>query len=73
MASGKPEMKSTRKISLRRQLDTFDTTSLVVDSAIGPDILVIPSLIAALIMPVSILILFELSKVVELTPVKYSS
>ena len=49
-------MKSTRKVSLRRQLNTFDTTSLVVGSAIGADIFVIPSLIAALIGPVSILI-----------------
>ncbi|HYB84196.1 MAG TPA: amino acid permease [archaeon] len=49
-------MRSTRRVSLRRQLNTFDTTSLVVGSAIGADIFVIPSLIAALIGPVSILI-----------------
>jgi len=49
-------MRSTRKVSLRRQLNTFDTTSLVVGSAVGADIFVIPSLIAALIGPVSILI-----------------
>jgi len=49
-------MKSTRRVSLRRQLNTYDTTSLVVGSAIGADIFVIPSLIAALIGPVSILI-----------------
>ena len=49
-------MKPARKVSLRRQLNTFDTTSLVVGSAIGADIFVIPSLIAALIGPVSILI-----------------
>ena len=50
-------MKSTtRSVSLRRQLNTFDTTSLVVGSAIGADIFVIPSLIAALIGPVSIII-----------------
>ena len=49
-------MKTTSKVSLRRQLNTFDTTSLVVGSAIGADIFVIPSLIAALIGPVSILI-----------------
>jgi len=49
-------MKSTRKVSLRRQLNTYDTTSLVVGSAIGADIFVIPSLIAALIGPVSIFI-----------------
>ena len=51
-------MKTTRRVSLRRQLNTFDTTSLVVGSAIGADIFVIPSLIAALIGPVSILIWF---------------
>jgi len=45
-----------RRVSLRRQLNTFDTTSLVVGSAVGADIFVIPSLIAALIGPVSILI-----------------
>ena len=41
-------MTSTRIVSLHRQLDTRDTTSLVVGSAIGADIFVIPSLIAAL-------------------------
>jgi len=46
----------SRKVSLRRQLNTFDTTSLVVGSAIGADIFVIPSLIAQIIGPVSILI-----------------
>ena len=51
-------MSSSRKVSLRRQLNTFDTTSLVIGSAIGADIFVIPSLIAALIGPVSILIWF---------------
>ena len=49
-------MQSTRKVSLRRQLNTFDTISLVVGSAIGADIFVIPSLIAGLIGPVSIFI-----------------
>jgi amino acid transporter len=49
-------MQPTRKVSLRRQLNAYDTTSLVVGSAIGADIFVIPSLIAALIGPVSILI-----------------
>ena len=49
-------MSSAQKVSLRRQLNTFDTTSLVIGSAIGADIFVIPSLIAALIGPVSILI-----------------
>lgn len=48
----------SRKISLRRQLNTFDTTSLVVGSAIGADIFVIPALIAQIIGPVSILIWF---------------
>lgn len=48
----------TRKVSLRRQLNTFDTTSLVVGSAIGADIFVIPSLIARIVGPVSILIWF---------------
>jgi amino acid transporter len=51
-------MQSTRKVSLRRQLNTFDTISLVVGSAIGADIFVIPSLIAGLIGPVSIFIWF---------------
>jgi amino acid transporter len=51
-------MQSTRKVSLRRQLNTFDTVSLVVGSAIGADIFVIPSLIAGLIGPVSIVIWF---------------
>jgi len=51
-------LKPARKVSLRRQLNTFDTTSLVVGSAIGADIFVIPSLIAALIGPVSLLIWF---------------
>ena len=51
-------MQSARKVSLRRQLNTFDTISLVVGSAIGADIFVIPSLIAGLIGPVSILIWF---------------
>lgn len=48
----------SRKVSLRRQLNTFDTTSLVVGSAIGADIFVIPSLIARIVGPVSILIWF---------------
>jgi APA family basic amino acid/polyamine antiporter len=48
----------TRRVSLRRQLNTFDTTSLVVGSAIGADIFVIPSLIARIVGPVSILIWF---------------
>jgi amino acid transporter len=49
-------MKPTRRVTLRRQLNTFDTTSLVVGSAVGADIFVIPSLIAGLIGPISILI-----------------
>jgi len=48
----------SRKVSLRRQLNTFDTISLVVGSAIGADIFVIPSLIARIIGPFSILIWF---------------
>lgn len=48
----------TRRVSLRRQLNTFDTTSLVVGSAIRADIFVIPSLIARIVGPVSILIWF---------------
>ena len=48
----------SRKVSLRRQLNTFDTTSLVVGSAIGADIFVIPALIARIMGPVSILIWF---------------
>jgi amino acid transporter len=51
-------MKPARHVSLRRQLNTYDTISLVVGSAIGADIFVIPSLIAGLIGPVSILIWF---------------
>ena len=48
----------SRRVSLRRQLNTFDTTSLVVGSAIGADIFVIPALIARIVGPVSILIWF---------------
>ncbi len=48
----------SRKVSLRRQLNTYDTTSLVVGSAIGADIFVIPALIARIIGPISILIWF---------------
>jgi amino acid transporter len=48
----------SRKVSLRRQLNTFDTISLVVGSAIGADIFVIPSLIARIVGPFSILIWF---------------
>lgn len=48
----------TRRVTLRRQLNTYDTTSLVVGSAIGADIFVIPALIARIVGPVSILIWF---------------
>jgi amino acid transporter len=48
----------SRKVSLRRQLNTYDTTSLVVGSAIGADIFVIPALIARIVGPVSIVIWF---------------
>ena len=46
----------TTKVSLRRQLNTFDATSLVVGSAIGADIFVIPSLTAKLLGPASIIV-----------------
>ena len=46
----------TRKVTLRRQLNTFDTTSLVVGSAIGADIFVVPALSAKLLGPASLLI-----------------
>jgi len=46
----------SRKVSLRRQLNTFDTTSLVVGSAIGADIFVVPALGAKLLGPASLLI-----------------
>jgi len=45
-----------RKVTLRRQLNTFDTTSLVVGSAIGADIFVVPALSAKLLGPASLLI-----------------
>ncbi len=48
----------TRKVSLRRQLNTFDTTSLVIGSAIGADIFVVPALSARLLGPASLLIWF---------------
>ncbi|HUK50624.1 MAG TPA: amino acid permease [Terriglobales bacterium] len=46
----------SRRITLRRQLNTFDTTSLVVGSAIGADIFVVPALSARLLGPASLLI-----------------
>ena len=46
----------SRKIALSRQLNTFDTTSLVVGSAIGADIFVVPALGARLLGPASLLI-----------------
>lgn len=46
----------SRKVTLRRQLNTFDTTSLVVGSAIGADIFVVPALSAKLLGPASLLI-----------------
>ena len=48
----------SRKVSLRRQLNTFDTVSLVVGSAIGADIFVVPALSAKLLGPASLLIWF---------------
>ena len=44
------------KVTLRRQLNTFDTTNLVVGSTIGADIFVVPALAARLIGPASILV-----------------
>jgi APA family basic amino acid/polyamine antiporter len=46
----------SRKVALSRQLNTFDTTSLVVGSAIGADIFVVPALSARLLGPASLLI-----------------
>jgi len=46
----------TRRVSLNRQLNTFDTVSLVIGSAIGADIFVIPALGAKLLGPASLLI-----------------
>ena len=46
----------SRKVALRRQLNTFDTTSLVVGSAIGADIFVVPALSAKLLGPASLLV-----------------
>ena len=55
--SGLVELSSlSRKVTLRRQLNTFDTTSLVVGSAIGADIFVVPALSAKLLGPASLLI-----------------
>ena len=48
----------SRKVALSRQLNTFDTTSLVVGSAIGADIFVVPALSARLLGPVSLVIWF---------------
>lgn len=46
----------SRKVTLRRHLNTFDTTSLVVGSAIRADIFVVPALSAKLLGPASLLI-----------------
>ncbi len=46
----------SRKITLKRQLNTFDTISLVVGSSIGADIFVVPALSAKLLGPASLLI-----------------
>jgi len=46
----------SRKVALSRQLNTFDTTSLVVGSAIGADIFVVPAFGARLLGPASLLI-----------------
>jgi len=46
----------TRKVSLTRQLNTFDTISLVIGSAIGADIFVVPALGAKLLGPASLLV-----------------
>ena len=48
----------TKKVNLRRQLNTFDTTSLVIGSTIGADIFVVPALSARLLGPASLLIWF---------------
>ena len=49
-------MKTNRKIILKRQLNTFDTTNLVVGSAIGADIFVVPALGANLLGPASLVV-----------------
>lgn len=49
-------MSSRRKVTLRRQLNTFDATNLVVGSAIGADIFVVPALSARLLGPASLII-----------------
>jgi len=47
-----------RKVSLRRQLNTFDVTSLVVGSIIGADVYVAAALGARLVGPASLLLWF---------------
>ncbi len=49
-------VKLARKVVLSRQLNTFDTTNLVVGSAIGADIFVVPALTARLLGPASLVV-----------------
>jgi len=48
----------TARVALSRQLNTFDTTNLVVGSAIGADIYVVPALGAKLLGSASLLVWF---------------
>jgi amino acid transporter len=50
------QLKTKRRVTLRRELNTFDTTNLVVGSAIGADIFIVPALSAKLLGPASLLI-----------------
>jgi amino acid transporter len=49
-------LKAIKKVRLKRELNLFDTTNLVVGSAIGADIFVVPALSAKLLGPASLLI-----------------
>jgi APA family basic amino acid/polyamine antiporter len=49
-------LKANKKVKLKRELNTFDTTNLVVGSAIGADIFIVPALSAKLLGPASLLI-----------------
>ena len=49
-------MKASKKVTLKRELNLFDTTNLVVGSAIGADIFIVPALSARLLGPASLLI-----------------
>jgi APA family basic amino acid/polyamine antiporter len=49
-------LRAIKKVTLKRELNLFDTTNLVVGSAIGADIFIVPALSAKLLGPASLLI-----------------